>query len=499
MLSFRVVNRKLVQFPAPPGSEFHPVHIVVRELEQGIVRDLLMGIGHADAHGKLAIRIFIAKRGGHGFPDAPGDVQRLGARRDILHEGDEFIPARAGHKIPGTERFLQQLGESDQHGVAAQVAIAIVDALEMIEIEHQQGGRMPSAVDIQIRLDKLLRVLAVVEPRERIEPGLADQLVLPHFAFGDVEEQADAHGLSFPVHNEPPLFKDPDDLPVPLSDAVFLLIAAVHGLAPCGAEKGHVIGANNGLKAARHQPLENVRLIAEEMQHPLADVGQAPLVASVSNEKAPLKAGIDQRHKITLAAVVGLTALLLVNVGIEAVQHLMAVPPLFRAAGVQAHPYVAAVLPADAERDAEPPGGFAVADLVVAHDQIFGIHKVDGAIAELAADFFPRIPDHTEKLIIGLKDGVLGIGGELCKTVEHHGVAGFQFGVLFLERNHALLKLLLELMGAGDVDDDADDNGPPVLGNIAQSPVKDPNVGPVPPEHPIGDFIAVSDGHRLID
>ena len=69
--------------------------------------------------------------------------------------------------------------------------------------------------------------------------------------------------------------------PVPLSDAVFLLIAAVHGLAPCGAEKGHVIGANNGLKAARHQPLENVRLIAEEMQHPLADVGQAPLVASV--------------------------------------------------------------------------------------------------------------------------------------------------------------------------------------------------------------------------
>ena len=60
--------------------------------------------------------------------------------RDILHEGDEFIPARAGHKIPGTERFLQQLGESDQHGVAAQVAIAIVDALEMIEIEHQQGG-----------------------------------------------------------------------------------------------------------------------------------------------------------------------------------------------------------------------------------------------------------------------------------------------------------------------------------------------------------------------
>lgn len=259
-----------------------------------------MGIGHADAHGKLAIRIFIAKRGGHGFPDAPGDVQRLGARRDILHEGDEFIPARAGHKIPGTERFLQQLGESDQHGVAAQMAVAIVDALEMIKIEHQQGRRMPSAVDIQIRLDKLLRVLAVVEPCERIEPGLADQLVLPHFAFGDVEEQADAHGLSFPVHNEPPLFKDPDDLPVSLSDAVFLLIAAVHGLAPCGAEKGHVIGANNGLKAARHQPLENVPLIAEEMQHPLADVGQAPLVASVSNEKAPLKAGIDQRHEITL-------------------------------------------------------------------------------------------------------------------------------------------------------------------------------------------------------
>ena len=91
------------------------------------------------------------------------------------------------------------------------------------------------------------------------------------------------------------------------------------------------------------------------------------------------------------------------------------------------------------------------------------------------------------------------IGGELCKTVEHHGVAGFQLGVLFLERNHALLKLLLKLMGTGDVDDDADDNGPPVLGNIAQSPVKDPNVGPVPPEHPIGDFIAVSDGHRLID
>ena len=153
MLSFRVVNRKLVQFPAPPGSEFHPVHIVVRELEQGIVRDLLMGIGHADAHGKLAIRIFIANAWRTWLPDALETSSASVRGRDILHEAMNSSPPVRATKSPGTERFLQQLGESDQHGVAAQVAIAIVDALEMIEIEHQQGGRMPSAVDIQIRLD----------------------------------------------------------------------------------------------------------------------------------------------------------------------------------------------------------------------------------------------------------------------------------------------------------------------------------------------------------
>lgn len=142
------------------------------------------------------------------------------------------------------------------------MAVAIVDALEMIKIEHQQGRRMP-AVDIKYVWDKLLRVLAV-EPCERIEPGLADQLVLPHFAFGDVEEQADAHGFS--VHNEP-FQADPDD-PVRLpSDAVFLLSSRSRPRAMrCG--KGPRHRSNTASRPPAINP-ENVPFIAEEMQHPL--------------------------------------------------------------------------------------------------------------------------------------------------------------------------------------------------------------------------------------
>lgn len=56
-----------------------------------------------------------------------------------LGQDDEFLAAEAKQAIQRTQRAFEQPGEADQDFVALEVAEAIVDLLEMIEIEDQQA------------------------------------------------------------------------------------------------------------------------------------------------------------------------------------------------------------------------------------------------------------------------------------------------------------------------------------------------------------------------
>ncbi|MCY1429616.1 hypothetical protein D9M71_455390 [compost metagenome] len=53
---------------------------------------------------------------------------------------DELFTTEAGDEIPAAQVFAQHVGNNFQDLVAGQVTIAVIDALEVIEIEdrHQQ-------------------------------------------------------------------------------------------------------------------------------------------------------------------------------------------------------------------------------------------------------------------------------------------------------------------------------------------------------------------------
>src|SRR6202021_1583540 len=54
-------------------------------------------------------------------------------------EGDELLPADAGDEVAGAEVAGEALGGEGEGCVAALVAVAVVDLLEVVEIEQDEG------------------------------------------------------------------------------------------------------------------------------------------------------------------------------------------------------------------------------------------------------------------------------------------------------------------------------------------------------------------------
>ena len=54
---------------------------------------------------------------------------------------DKFVATHAADEIERPQRFRRAMAENGQHAVAGAVAEAVVDALEIVEIEQQQGQR----------------------------------------------------------------------------------------------------------------------------------------------------------------------------------------------------------------------------------------------------------------------------------------------------------------------------------------------------------------------
>ena len=82
-----------------------------------------------------------------------GDVDRL-----ALHHDDELVAAEAGEHVVVAQRRAQATGDRLQQLVADLVAEAVVDRLEVVEVDEQHGdlaelgGREPVVEDVhQVR------------------------------------------------------------------------------------------------------------------------------------------------------------------------------------------------------------------------------------------------------------------------------------------------------------------------------------------------------------
>ena len=84
----------------------------------------------------------------------------------------EFISTQARHHVVGTHVFAQAVADGAQHQVAGIVAVAVVDRLEMIQIDQHQRHRLAAALGIgQRHFGALDQVAAVRQLGQRIMEG----------------------------------------------------------------------------------------------------------------------------------------------------------------------------------------------------------------------------------------------------------------------------------------------------------------------------------------
>ena len=96
----------------------------------------------------------------------PGDV---GARK----QQDELLTAPAGGEVDVTDVLAHDERELAQHEVPGRVAVAVVHALEVVEIGEDEGERAAEALGAgQLRVQRVLRVPAVGEPCQAVHERL---------------------------------------------------------------------------------------------------------------------------------------------------------------------------------------------------------------------------------------------------------------------------------------------------------------------------------------
>ena len=108
----------------------------------------------------------------------------------------EFITAQTGDKIVARHQFLQPFGDLNQELIACAVAVGIVEFLEVVEVDEQQGDHVGSIMPArQLLLHLLDQPLAVGQMCQRIVErqlvDLLDQLMLLGDVGGDAAQTVD--------------------------------------------------------------------------------------------------------------------------------------------------------------------------------------------------------------------------------------------------------------------------------------------------------------------
>ena len=163
------------------------VHGRVR-LVQELVRRGADGLGgqlddadaRRDAHGAAVQRERRGQRGGHGVRDGQ-DVPV------VLEQDGELVPAEAGHGVAPPQGARQALSDADQELITGRVPEAVVDDLEVVQVEEDQRDRAQvTGVQLQGVSEPVGEQGPVGQPREGIVEGKVAQLGL---ALGELPGQ----------------------------------------------------------------------------------------------------------------------------------------------------------------------------------------------------------------------------------------------------------------------------------------------------------------------
>ena len=119
------------------------------------------------------------QRHGERLEDPLGGVGRLLAVLDVLEQHRELVAAEARGGVGAADALVEPARDLDQHLVAGRVAEAVVDRLEVVEVEEDHGEPALLAPAARDRVAYALgEQRAVGESRDAVVERLVGELLL---------------------------------------------------------------------------------------------------------------------------------------------------------------------------------------------------------------------------------------------------------------------------------------------------------------------------------
>ncbi len=100
------------------------------------------GVGDADAGSDEHLATGDMERLRDRLEDPPGDVVRVRFGIEVLGEDRELVAAQTSDGVAGSHEPLQPTGDLHEHGVPDRVTERVVDGLEPVEVDEDQGDEV---------------------------------------------------------------------------------------------------------------------------------------------------------------------------------------------------------------------------------------------------------------------------------------------------------------------------------------------------------------------
>ena len=160
------------QMEAVTATLFGHVHGLIRVAQQSARIFIVRGIeGDADTcantEGFVAHRVRLRDGGQHALH---GAAQLIGIAY-MAHNQHEFVACQPRYNVLAPHDAFQPLGHFDQQQIATGMAVAIIDRLEAIQVEHahrQRDGLGPR--ELQRAVQQLRQIRPVRQPGEHVVP-----------------------------------------------------------------------------------------------------------------------------------------------------------------------------------------------------------------------------------------------------------------------------------------------------------------------------------------
>ena len=185
----------------------------------------------------------------------------------VLQQERKLVAAEAGRRVRRPQALLQAERDLDEQLVAGRVAEAVVDRLEVVEVEEQQGDVVAAAArPLERVLDAVQEQRPVRQPGERVVECLVRELVLEHAPLGHVvrREHDAAHRLVVQEVAEDALDRPEAAVCVPQPQLPLHLGLRRDGVAASSATSSALVGVEQPFEAAC----------------PISDAGSWPSIAS---------------------------------------------------------------------------------------------------------------------------------------------------------------------------------------------------------------------------